>query len=327
MYHVRAYATNSAGTSYGDEVTFTTAAVQLGTITTTAATSVTNITAISGGNITSNGGGTITASGICWAVTPNPEIGDAHTTETATTGAFSSSLTGLAEGTIYYVRAYVTNSAGTAYGNQVQLLTQMSDIDGNIYNTVAIGTQIWMAENLATTKFNDDSDIPTETDNAAWAALTTPAYCWYNNNETANKALYGAMYNWYAVGTTDLCPTGWHVPTDADFAALEITLGMTQAQTIAYNWRGTDQGTQLKNTAGWTTGNGTNTSGFSALPGGVRYYGDGSFFELGNLSYWWSSTEVSGSNAFYRRLDGNQTGVHREGAVKAAGKYVRCLKD
>jgi uncharacterized protein (TIGR02145 family) len=327
LYHVRAYATNTAGTSYGAEVTFSTTVVVLGAVTTTAITSVTNVAAVSGGNITSNGGGAITASGVCWATTPNPVATGPHTTDGATTGAFASNLTGLEEGTVYYVRAYVTNSAGTAYGAQVQLLTQMSDIEDNIYNTVAIGTQIWMAENLKTITFNDDSAIPNVTGGPAWAALTTPAYCWYDNDETANKELFGALYNWYTVNTTDLCPTGWHVPTDVEFQTLEMFLGMTEAQATGYSWRGTDQGVELKNETGWTSGNGTNTSGFSALPGGFRYYLDGSFFNVGELSYWWSSTEVSPTNAFYRRLDGNQDGVFREGAVKAAGKYVRCLKD
>ena len=103
---------------------FSTTVVVLGAVTTTAITSVTNVSAVSGGNITSNGGGTITASGVCWATTPNPVATGPHTTDGATTGAFASNLTGLEEGTVYYVRAYVTNSAGTAYGTQVQLLTR-----------------------------------------------------------------------------------------------------------------------------------------------------------------------------------------------------------
>jgi len=327
LYHVRAYATNTAGTSYGEEVTFSTTVVVLGAVTTTAITSVTNVAAVSGGNITSNGGGTITASGVCWAITPNPVATGPHTSDGATTGAFASNLTGLEEGTVYYVRAYVTNSVGTAYGAQVQLLTQMSDIEDNIYKTVAIGTQIWMAENLKTVTYNDESDIPNETNAAAWMALSTPAYCWYDNDETANKQLYGAIYNWFVVNTGNLCPTGWHVPTDADFQTLERFLGMTQAQAEAFSWRGTDQGTQLKNDTGWTTGNGTNTSGFSALPGGFRIYTDGSFFHKGTISYFWSATEDTPDRAFMRQLDSTHETVERANADKNAGKYVRCLKD
>jgi len=327
QYNIRAYATNSAGTAYGDVVTFSTSPVSLGTVTTAAITTFTNTTAVSGGNITSNGGGTITASGVCWATTPNPLASGSHTSDGATTGSFTSNLSGLSEGTVYYVRAYVTNSAGTAYGNQVQVLTMMSDIEGNIYKTVVIGTQVWMAENLRTITLNNSNNITNVTDAGTWVTLTTPAYCWYDNDEATNKPLYGALYNWFTVNTGNLCPTGWHVPSDNEFKTLEMYLGMTQTQADGYAWRGTDQGTQMKNTTGWTSGNGTNTSGFSALPGGYRYYADGVFYNAGTLSYWWSSVEVSPTNAFYRRLDFDNEGVFREGAVKTAGKYVRCLKN
>lgn len=327
QYNIRAYATNSIGTAYGDVVTFSTSPVLMATLTTTAITTFTNNSAVSGGNITSNGGATVTASGVCWATTPNPVAGGLHTSENVASGSFTSNLTALSEGTVYYVRAYATNSAGTAYGNQVQVLTMMSDIDGNIYKTVIIGDQVWMAENLMTITFNNSNSITNVTDAGTWIALNTPAYCWYDNDEATNKPLYGALYNWFTADNANLCPTGWHVPSDEEFKTLEMYLGMTQVQADGFSWRGTDQGTQLKNTTGWTTGNGTNTSGFSALPGGYRYYGDGGFVGAGTISYWWTSDAVSAANAYYRRLDGAETGVFREGAVKTAGKYVRCLKD
>ncbi|MFZ0280712.1 MAG: FISUMP domain-containing protein [Bacteroidales bacterium] len=326
LYHVRAYATNSKGTSYGEDKTFSTTQVLVATVTTTAITTFTNISAVSGGNITANGGGTITASGVCWAVTANPVATGLHTTDGATTGTFVSNIAGLAEGTIYYVRAYATNSAGTAYGNQVQVLTMGSDIDGNLYKTVAIGTQVWMAENLKTIKLNENTNITNVTSGATWAALTTPGYAWYGNDEATNKPLYGALYNWHTVNTGILCPTGWHVPSDDEFKTLEMFLGMTQAQVDVSGWRGTDQGTQLKNTTGWTTGNGTNTSGFSALPGGYRFYVDGGFNSAGTISYWWSSTEINLDRSYGRQLDAAHADVERTNADKHAGKYVRCLK-
>ena len=203
----------------------------------------------------------------------------------------------------------------------------VADAEGYLYKTVLINNKVWMAENLRTKKYNDNSDVPHVTDGAAWAALTTDAYCWYGNDETTNKPLYGALYNWYAVNKGNLCPTGWHVPTDAEFKGPQIFLGMTQAQADGFSWRGTDQGTQMKNTAGWTTGNGTNTVGFTALPGGYRYYFDGGFAGAGTIGYWWTADQASPTDALYRRLDGANAGVFREGAVKAAGKSVRCIKD
>lgn len=219
-------------------------------------------------------------------------------------------------------------TSGCKKDNPVISYGSMTDQDGNTYKTVEIGTQTWMAENLKTTKYSDNSTIPNVTSNSAWIRLTTPGYCWYDNNETTNKPKYGALYNWYTATTGKLCPTGWHVPTDAEFKTLEMFLGMTQVQADGTSWHGTDQGTQMKNTTGWKAGeNGTNTSGFSALPGGFRYYADGSFFNESTLSYWWCSNESSPTTGYYRRLDGNNAGVFREGTIKAAGKYIRCVKD
>jgi uncharacterized protein (TIGR02145 family) len=203
----------------------------------------------------------------------------------------------------------------------------VSDVEGYLYKTVLIGNQVWMSENLRTKKYNDNSDVTLVTDGTAWAGLITEAYCFYNNDEAINKPLYGALYNWFAVDKGNLCPTGWHVPTDAEYKALEIHLGMDQTQADAFGDRGTDQGAQMKNTTGWATSeNGTNTSGFSAVPGGFRYYG-GSFFNMGTLTYFWTGIESSASDAFQRRLDGSKNTVLRERTLKQAGKYVRCLKN
>jgi uncharacterized protein (TIGR02145 family) len=243
-------------------------------------------------------------------------------------------MTGLTGGTFYYVRAYATNSAGTGYGNQVTFSTKLADADGNSYNTVVIGTQLWMAENLKTTKLNDGTTaIANVTDNTAWSLLTTPGYCWYDNDEATNKPLYGAMYNWFTVNTGTLCPTGWHVPTDVEYNTMELYLGIAPADINLYGYRGTDQGSQLKNTAGWPTGqNGTNTSGFTALPGGYRYFVNGSFQANGEagspMGYFWSATENTSdvAQSWYRMLDG--TAQSYRGAVeKAAGKSVRCVKN
>jgi uncharacterized protein (TIGR02145 family) len=203
----------------------------------------------------------------------------------------------------------------------------VTDIDGNTYVTVTIGNQVWMAENLKTTKLNDKSSITLVTSTSTWTSTTRPAYCWYNN-DTTYKALYGGLYNWFAVATGKLCPSGWHVPSHVEFKAMEKSLGMTQAEADSMGWRGTDQGKKLKNRTGWdNNGNGTNVSGFSALAGGYRYGVTGAFFDLGKLSYWWTSTKNSSNLGLYRRLDYNQIKVYAEGVKLQAGKYVRCIKD
>jgi uncharacterized protein (TIGR02145 family) len=324
-YHYRAYATNSSGTGYGTEYTFTTSAVLLATLTTADITSITATAAVSGGTITANGGGTISEVGVCWSTNPSPTTTDPKAPGTGTT-TFTANLSSLVMGTTYYVRAYAINEAGPAYGNQVVFNTKLADVDGNTYNVVMIGTQMWMAENLKTTQFNNRTAIPNVTDNTAWSVLTTPAYSWYLNL-ASNKDIYGALYNWYTVNTGNLCPTGWRVPSDNDFKTLESSIGITPAEIDIWGWRGTDQGSQLKNTTGWNAGeNGTNTTGFSALPGGYRYAATGTFNDRGNLSYWWSSSIVDATTAWYRRLDGNSTQIYRAGVEYAAGKYIRCVK-
>jgi len=202
---------------------------------------------------------------------------------------------------------------------------KLLDYDGNYYNTIKIGNQIWMAENLKTTKYNDGTAIPNVTDNTAWAALTTPAYCWYNNNEAAYKATYGALYNWYTVDVTsnggkNVCPTGWHVPTDAEWTTLTTYLGGVDVA-----------GGKLKETGTthWTTPNtgATNETGFTALPGGYRHL-DGTFNNIGDLGYWWSATEYSATLAWNRSLTYNYSNVIRSYLnYKKYGYSVRCVRD
>jgi len=328
LYYVRAYANNSAGTAYGNEVSFTTNPVLPPALTTTEVTSITLTAAISGGNITSDGGDPVNERGVCWSTSSNPTILGSHTSNGTGTGSFTSNLTGLSAGTAYYVRAYATNSAGTAYGNQIRFATSVSDLEGNIYKTVIIGNQVWMAENLKTIRYRDGVSIPNVTDPAEWSTMTTDAYCWYDNNEASYKAVYGALYNWFSVNMGTLCPTGWHIPTDEEFKTLEKFLGMSQVEADANLWRGTDQGTSLKSTTGWYNGgNGNNSSGFNGLAGGYRYGADGGFYNIGMLSYWWSSTEYDITKGYYRRVDYDRTNVYREGTSKKGGKFVRCVKN
>ena len=322
-YYVRAYATNSAGTAYGIQRSFTT--MNLPTLTTTTITAITQTTVTSGGNITSNGGASITARGVCWSTSSNPTIEiDSKTTDGAGTGIFSSSLTGLTAGTLYYVRAYATYSAGTAYGNEVSFKTYNSDaiqdIEGNYYNIVTIGSQVWMKDNLNTTKYNDGISIPTVTGYYAWSNLSTPAYCSYVIGNNNYKDIYGALYNWYTVSTAKICPSGWHVPTNAEWTTLTDYLG---GLSLA--------GSKLKETGTthWLTPNtgATNETGFTALPGGVR--GSNGFFDtaLGSRGCWWSNYATGPTTAFSRSLYYNSGGVEYIGYEKRSGFSIRCVKD
>jgi uncharacterized protein (TIGR02145 family) len=332
-YYVRAYAINSAGTAYGNELSFTTTAIVIPTLTTTAISAVTLTSAASGGAITSNGNGTITTSGICWSATGTPSVADlTKTTNGSITGSFVSNLTGLTAGTAYHVRAYATNSAGTGYGSEIIFSTQIADADAapNHYNTVVIGSQVWMAENLKTVTYTGGAPITNITGDGAWAldsVAMTPAYCWYND-DISNKDSHGALYNFWAVNTGDLCPTGWHVPSDADFKVLESFLGVSNATIDAYGWRGINQGAQLKSTTGWDTPNGTNTSGFNAVPGGYRYYKTGTSNNLTTIAFYWTSTlDAPPSRAWDRQLLDSRNDVFRGVIPLGAGKSVRCLKN
>lgn len=298
---------------------------QVPVLTTAAVTAITQTTAKCGGSIISDGGTIITAKGVCWSSVKNPTIADSKTLDGTGAGNFTSDIIGLIYNTTYYVRAYATNSAGTGYGSAMSFKTQqgggytITDIDGNIYHTVSIGTQVWMVENLKTTRYNDGIVLPLVTNSTSWLNLTTPAYCWYNNDASAYKNTYGALYNWYAVNTGKLAPKGWHVPTDAEWTTLTTYLG---GDTVA--------GGKLKeiDTTHWQSPNtgATNETGFTALPGGFRDLG-GKFYLVGILGRWWCSTEGGTYYAWNRHIDYGNIGVYRNYWEKGIGYSVRCLKD
>jgi uncharacterized protein (TIGR02145 family) len=196
---------------------------------------------------------------------------------------------------------------------------QLTDIDGNTYKTVQIGTQVWMAENLKTTKYNDGTAIPLVTDDKAWEALSTPAYCWYNKDKQANKNTYGALYNWFAVNTGKLCPTGWHVSTYVEWKTLTNYLG---GENVA--------GGKLKETGTthWWRSNAdvTNETGFTALPGGSRS-SDGEFKSIGGNGVWWSTSEILAPIACLRCMGCDASSVLTYLTEKLGGFSVRCIKD
>ncbi len=206
---------------------------------------------------------------------------------------------------------------------------QVTDIDGNVYQTVTIGTQEWMKENLKTTKLNDGTAIPNITDDTQWLNLSTQAYCWYNN-DIANKATYGALYNWYSVNTGKLCPVGWHAPGDDEWKQLEMYLGMSQTTADYMDWRGTNEGGKLKEAglSHWQSPNtgATDESGFTGLPGGIRWTISFGNSIKANGSFW-SSTQYNTSEAFVRGLYWDRSTICRLTDPKVYGFSVRCLKD
>ena len=276
-YYVRAYATNSKGTGYGSAKTFTTlpASNQVPVLTTNVAKSVTSTTAASGGNVSSDGGATITDRGICWGTTHNPTIANSKTTDGNGTGSFTSNLTGLTPNTTYYMRAYATNSVGTGYGNEISFLTMgiITDTrDGKTYQTVIIGTQVWMVENLQ------------------WQpSANTLDWKIYGDNP-ANGLVYGVLYHYSLSTQAAQGFTGWRVPMDADWKTLVAYLG-------GYQYAGG----KLKEATDaspshWTSPNtgATNTTGFTGLGSGYYDFATSlGFMDLKNKAYYWTSTPYS----------------------------------
>ena len=328
-YYVKAFATNEFGTTYGQVEVFTTSPT-LPTLTTRPVTSITTTTAVSGGQQINDGGATIMEKGICWSTNTNPTISlSTKTTNGTDSTGFISSISGLTANSTYYVRAYATSSVGTAYGQEVIFIAQAPASLPN----VSIGSLIWSNTNLDVTTYRDGTPIPQVTDPTQWANLTSGAWCYYNN-DAANGAVYGKLYNWYAVaGIYDavsltnaslrkqFAPTGWHVPSDNDWYSLtnfllgEQVAGGKMKETGTTHW-------QFPNTAA------TNLSGFNGLPGGVRQF-TGAFGYININGYWWSTqdTDPNGSLAWNRNLNYNSEIAFRNYVSKSEGHSVRLVKD
>lgn len=211
----------------------------------------------------------------------------------------------------------------------------VKDIDGNAYDTVKIGDQLWMVENLRTTRYRNGDTIPNVSDAAGWGSLTTGAYCNYNNAAN-NPSKYGRLYNWYAVSDSrNIAPVGWHVSTDADWATLQNYLIAN-----GFNYDGSTTGNYIAKSLAATTNwytyptlgtigydlSKNNKSGFTALPGGYRI-STGSFANMGYHAFWWTSTGSNSTNAFYRYLHFKSSSLTDYPSEKNWGRSVRCVKD
>ncbi|MFZ4105044.1 fibrobacter succinogenes major paralogous domain-containing protein [Flavobacterium sp.] len=301
--------------------------------------------------IVTYGQNAVSAAGICWSTSPNPTISGLHTTEivSATSTSFTSTLSPLSANTTYYARAYATDSKGTVYGTQISFKTLnilftsgggVTDIDGENYGSVKLNGKEWMKKNLDVSKYKNGDDIPQITDVTQWDALTTGAWCYYEN-DTANGPIYGKLYNWYAI--TDprgLAPAGWHIPTDTEWSELATFLGGES-----------EAGRKLKENSTistWdvTTNYATNQSGFTATPAGTGYLNyhlpapvvpaapaptlADLFKGKTKVTYWWSAT-TTGSTAsdlvWTRNVNSSTDQLVRSGAIKSSGLSVRCVKN
>ncbi len=196
----------------------------------------------------------------------------------------------------------------------------VTDVDGNVYHTVQIGTQTWMVENLKVSHYRNGEPIPEVTDTTEWGTITTGAFCWYDNDSMYEET-YGKMYNWFAVtDTRGIAPVGWHVPSDAEWTTLVNFLGGTNTAGGSMKETGTSH---------WSPPNtgATNASGFTALPGGYRYTDNGSFRKMGNDADWWSSTAVDASYAWFRNIYFDFATCGRYYYNKQNGFSVRCVRD
>ena len=307
------------GGSYGQVLTFCNGVPKWGgclpLITTTSVSNITSTTAIGGGNISNDGGESITARGVCWSTSNNPTIAlSTKTSDGIGKGGFTSSMVALTPNTTYYVRAYATNVVGTAYGAELIFTTD------SLLTGVNICSQLWMSKNLDVSIYRNGDPIPRVDNSTTWAGLTTGAYCYYNNDSATYAAVYGKLYNWYAVNDPrGLVPVGWHVPTDAEWTTLETCLGGSSVAGGAMKETGT---------AHWVSPNtgATNSSGFLGLPGGWRG-SNGTFYEIGRNGYWWSSTEYDTMYAKVVNLFYNGSSFGMVVFTKGYGFSVRCLRD
>ncbi len=340
-YYIRAYATNELGIGYGEILSFKTLSA-VPELTTIEISNLTQHTCLTGGKITYDGGYPIKLYGVCWSTSPNPKFGDNMSVDgPITDGLFTSTLGSFSLNTTYYVRAYAMNDKEeTGYGNEITITTvanpilfnsektygTVTDIDGNTYRTIELGSQVWMAENLRTQKFSNgdligtiNSSIPNITKE------TSPKYQWVFENNEHNLPVYGRLYTWYvATDNRNVCPVGWHVPTLDEWFTLSLF-------SVA---DGKMEGGRLKEKGltHWNKPNleATNETGFTAVPSGWRLpWGEGAitFNYLGEFADYWMNRESSTTNGTCVKLDCEMNVSSYFGLHKAFGLSIRCLKD
>ncbi len=326
----------------------------LPTVSTDSVTNITETSASCGGNITNDGNGYITARGVCWSETQNPTINDNHTEDSTGSGIYISPITDLMQNTTYYVRAYATNDVGTAYGNEVSFTSaafncgtsSITDIDNNVYQTVQIGNQCWMKENLRTTRYADGTSI-----SLGSSTSTSTPYRYYPNCDSNNVNIYGYLYNWFAImnnspsstnnpsNVQGICPNSWHVPSNAEWTQLTDYVS-SQTQFLCNT--PTNISKSLASNTGWSNSSNTcavgnnqssnNATGFTAFPAG--YYCSTGCQSFGRYASFWTSTENGSEISFpisgvYNPYMNYNNGYvwNSTPDVKSSGNSIRCVKD
>ncbi len=324
------------------------------TVITQPVSNIGNTSATFGGSVTSDGNAPITARGVCWSTSPNPTINDSRTTNGNGLGGFSSNVTTLTGGTTYYVRAYATNDVGTAYGHEESFTTDfancgtVTDVEGNVYQTVVIGNQCWMRENLRTTKYADEMPITYGDGDVS----DSDPYYYFPNNDEYNVPSYGLLYNWPAAmggenssednpsEVQGVCPEGWHLPSVAEWNQLS---DYVSSQPAYYCDENPDYiAKAFAATSGWGETSGqcevgnnlsaNNATGLSMLPAG-NFYSSGSYIDFSSLATLWSATEDGmGAHSFFLYM--SNSGLRDNGAgknivfpLKYYGLSVRCVRD
>ena len=340
--------TDSYGCTGTASVTVTVNAI-VPTVTTKNVSDIASTSATCGGNVTSDGGSAIVERGVCWSTSHNPTVNNSHTIDGAGTGTFTSTLTGLAASTTYYVRAYVVNSVGIGYGGEVsfttltdpcQGVTTVTDYDGNVYNTIGVGNQCWMKENLRTTKYSDGTPI-----SQGSGISYDVGYWYYPNDSSSNMSTYGLLYNWKAMMRNSssssanpsrvqgICPTGWHVPSGSEWGQLTDFVSSQSQYLCSGNSENiakalastTDWNSSTSNCAVGNDQSANNATGFGALPTGG--YQGGGYVNSGGSTTFWTATESSSRKAYTLYLYCHYATVSFYNSEKSPGYSVRCLRD
>ncbi|MGE5406740.1 MAG: FISUMP domain-containing protein [Methanosarcina sp.] len=338
-FHFRLKAVNLLGTTYSDDISFTTPG-QLSSISGGKSQDITGTTATLAGSVNPNylstsvvfeWGSTLSYGN---TATPSPGTINGHESTNLSVG-----LTGLNAGAAYHYRIKATNQLGTSVSGDMVFSTDLTDIEGNIYHTVPLGNQVWTSENLRVTKYNDGSSIAMVTDNTLWSSTGTAAYSWYNN-DMANKNLYGGYYNWYVVdksynGNKNVCPAGWHIPTKSEWLTFFNFLSQN-----GYGFEGRTEyiAKSIASTSGWESVPGeslvgrdqqlNNTSGFNGMPAGTRSY-NGAFNVLSRWAGWWAQPDnySLGYSPWYNVITQADYKPTTISLGNTYGASIRCIKN